>query len=843
MVVTGRVVMGIVDEHQPVGQSQETPAVRVGEVIGGEDVGRRSVRDDATGQQHHMIRRGRLGQVVRRHHDGATGGALLVDDIEDAPTTDEIESGDRFVEQQQVARLGQPLRDEHALALSARQLVEVTTGEIGDLESFEGPIDKATIHGIESAERAPIGEATHRHRLPHRHGELLVDLGRLHDVGDASTDCGGLGPQHPQRPGPQWHESDDRVEEARLPCAVRSDERGDRAGRERERRGVEHGMGTMGEREVDGLDRDVSRHRLGVAGAPTYDPPRRQSCRPRRGREPMPLRVRRAAVFTIAVLAVQAAALLVTIGLEATPAAAHASVVATDPADGSSVSTAPTRVSVTFSESISTSVGGLSVRDGRGTRVDEGNATASGAILSTAVRPDLPSGTYVATYRVVSIDGHPVSGSFLFAVGTGAIDRTLATDTGDGAWEFVGYLSRTAVLIAGLLAAGTAFFLGFVHDGDEDRWRLVPVVRISTIIALLGAVGLIMTQAAILTGRGAGASTDTTVLRSVLSDDLGWASVLLLVGLAAVHLSTDVHRRVVIQTLSLYGGLGVTVSFALWGHATAFTPSWVLMFTDAVHATAAAVWFGGLVGLIVVLRRREPTTVGSTAGIVGRFSAMALWSVLALVVAGVVLAVAGSDASWHDLVTTTWGRLVIVKVVLTSGIIAIAAWNRRVLVPSIVNGVEPPVSDDRRRTRLRRAVGIEAIVIVGVLALTGALTEVTPARAAATRSTSFSSTRAVESGSLTLVVRPVRVGRTTIDATYTDATGQPADVGTTMTIEYSLPDEGLAPLVRRAEAVGPGHFVHEGNEFSLPGTWTVTLAVRTDEFTEQRTSFDVHIDP
>jgi len=525
-------------------------------------------------------------------------------------------------------------------------------------------------------------------------------------------------------------------------------------------------------------------------------------------------------------------------------AAAHASVVSTDPIDGSVSATAPSRVSITFTESVSINAGGLVVRNGAGERVDDATATAEGAVASTGLRPGLPNGTYVVTYRVLSADGHPVSGSFLFGVGSGELDRSLATTGSDRLWDVVGDVARGLLLLAALTAAGVAFFLRFVHDGAEDRWRLTPFVRIGTVVAFFAAIGAVIAQAALLTGRGAGASTDTEVLRQVLNGDLGLSLAVLFVGLAVVHLSTDIGSAVVARVLALYGGLAVTISFALWGHATAFTPAWLLMSTDAVHATAAAVWLGGLVGLWVVLAGRGPEDVSGSARIVGRFSALALWTVIALVAAGIALTVAGSDASWSALVSTTWGRLILAKATITLLVVVIAAWNRRVLVPSFVDAPSgTPADGERNRRRLLSTVRLEALAIVVILVLTGVVTNVTPARDAPPATTATDTTRPIDSGSVRLEVRPARVGTNTVTVTYRTPQGEPLDVGPTLAVEFSLPAEELAPITRQATAVSPGRFELEGRELSLPGTWTVTVAARTGVFTEVRTSFEVRVVP
>jgi len=525
-------------------------------------------------------------------------------------------------------------------------------------------------------------------------------------------------------------------------------------------------------------------------------------------------------------------------------ASAHAGVVTTDPTDGSVSARAPSQVSVTFTEPVSLSAGGFVVRDGRGQRVDDGAASARGNVVSTGLRADLPDGTYVATYRVLSADGHPVSGSFLFGVGTAELDRSLAGSGGDGLWDVVGDVARGLLLLAALTAAGVAFFLRFVHDGGEDRWRLVPFVRIGTMVAFLAAIGAVIAQAALLTGRGAGAATDTDVLRQVLSGALGLSLAVLLVGLAVVHLSTDVGSTVVARVLALYGGLAVTISFALWGHATRFAPAWLLMSTDAVHATAAAVWLGGLVGLWLVLAGRGPDETASSAWIVGRFSALALWTVIALVIAGTALTVVGSDASWSALVSTTWGRLILTKAAITLLVVAIAAWNRRVLVPSFVGATgDAPADRDRDRRRLLRTVKVEALALVVILVLTGVVTNVTPARDVRVATAGTTTTRSIDGGSVQLDVRPARVGTNSVAVTYRDAAGAPRQVGQTLTIEFSLPSEGLAPITREATALSPGRYEYEGREFSLPGTWTVTVVARTGDFTELRTDFEVRVLP
>lgn len=545
-------------------------------------------------------------------------------------------------------------------------------------------------------------------------------------------------------------------------------------------------------------------------------------------------------------------------------AGAHANLVSSSPADGTSVTPSPAKVTATFSERVTIGVGGLTVRNANGLRVDQGSSSvdAAGTTVSVALQPTLPDGTYVATYRVLSADGHPISASFLFGVGAGPIDANAASFSGTGgnrAWEIAGAVARFLMYASALLAAGLVFFLAFIHDHAEDRWRLIGWARVATITALIGAAGVVTVQAALLSGRNLSAVTDGGVLGDVLDSRLGWSLAVLTMGLVAVHLSTDVRNLVASQSLALYGGLATAASFAIWGHSTELTPIWLSTGADIIHASAAAVWFGGIIGLVMVLRRPTDQPVASTARVVGRFSTAAAISVGFLAGAGLVLSWNATGGSWNALVSTTYGRLLLVKVVITAGILAIAGYNRSWLVPALVQGeaerstdgpgsgagTEPAFTAKQRATNwslLRRAVTIEAIALVIVFGITSVLVNVTPARTAIeTADRVVNQTQTVATGTVNLVVVPARVGENTLHIQYADASGKPIDVANTLNIEFSLPSADLAAISRQTAKAGPGHFIYTGPEVSIAGTWTVTLVARTSDFSEQRTSFQVPI--
>jgi copper resistance protein C len=104
--------------------------------------------------------------------------------------------------------------------------------------------------------------------------------------------------------------------------------------------------------------------------------------------------------------------------LGAAPAMAHTRLLGSDPPDGASLDTGPERVSLTFNETMTPGFATLTVVGPDGGRYETGEVSADGGALSTAVQPLGPAGRYEIGYRVVSADGHPVTGSVAFTLTT-----------------------------------------------------------------------------------------------------------------------------------------------------------------------------------------------------------------------------------------------------------------------------------------------------------------------------------------------------------------------------------------------------------------------------------------
>ncbi|WP_105035240.1 copper resistance CopC family protein [Cryobacterium aureum] len=117
------------------------------------------------------------------------------------------------------------------------------------------------------------------------------------------------------------------------------------------------------------------------------------------------------------------------IGSAAPAASAHDSVLATVPSDTEHVDLAPAAVSMRFTDDIMQLGAIMLVVDSAGTDWGTGEPALDGPTATVAVDPALPDGAYQVRWRVVSADGHPISGTFDFSVG----DASAAAPTTDAA--------------------------------------------------------------------------------------------------------------------------------------------------------------------------------------------------------------------------------------------------------------------------------------------------------------------------------------------------------------------------------------------------------------------------
>jgi methionine-rich copper-binding protein CopC len=108
----------------------------------------------------------------------------------------------------------------------------------------------------------------------------------------------------------------------------------------------------------------------------------------------------------------------------ATPAFAHAELLGSDPAAGSSLPAAPKQIQLTFSEAVGLPDNPITVTGPDGSTWKVGQVTVAGAVITAPVEATGPAGEYVVDYKVISDDGDEIGDKLRFTLAVAATPST-----------------------------------------------------------------------------------------------------------------------------------------------------------------------------------------------------------------------------------------------------------------------------------------------------------------------------------------------------------------------------------------------------------------------------------
>ncbi len=282
---------------------------------------------------------------------------------------------------------------------------------------------------------------------------------------------------------------------------------------------------------------------------------------------------------------------------------------------------------------------------------------------------------------------------------------------------YVALLLTIGVRVATRLIAG-------VHRGAHDDWhpsaesRLARVrFHVSWLLPLLILVRGVC-QVFVFAGSDIPLSGD--VIHGALLEG-GWGHAWTLQIVAAALLPAAVFARdgkwrplqVVLIAAVIWGQTGM-------GHpAEHIWPADVGRVTDAVHLLGGGCWLGTLAALAIAVLPilRGHARMPALYGTIRRFSTMARVGVVLIVVSGVVAAwrYAGSVGA---LVHSSWGQLLLLKVLCLAGVLALGWWNWRVVTPALGEALAAAPARLRRAVRLELLLGAVLLAITAVLVAT-----------------------------------------------------------------------------------------------------------------------------
>ena len=383
-------------------------------------------------------------------------------------------------------------------------------------------------------------------------------------------------------------------------------------------------------------------------------------------------------------------------------ARAHASLIASEPNDGTMVANAPRQMTLTFNEAVAPLVLRLVSPLGETRLLDNPAGRAERLVVPL---PELTTGTHVLSWRVVSIDGHPVGGSVVFSVGAPSSGPPPATEAVSNPTVSAALWAAKLVVYLGLFVGiGGCFFAAWIATpGRPPAMATLAVALVFGMIALVISVGLQGADALELPLSGLGQKIAwETGLETSYGLTAICAAFVLFGGGFALQASTPNLAR----GLSLFALLGAGVALALSGHASAASPQWLMRPAVFCHAIGVAFWVGSLAPLAALLRDGSDRTAASLA----RFSRLIPWALVALIISGALLAVVQIEQP-AAILTTLYGRVFLAKMAAVGVLLALAAWNRFRLTPRVSGG------DRRAGATLAGSIRAEAIIVVMILAL------------------------------------------------------------------------------------------------------------------------------
>lgn len=516
--------------------------------------------------------------------------------------------------------------------------------------------------------------------------------------------------------------------------------------------------------------------------------------------------------------------------LPTTPAEAHAYLQSSTPVDQSAVDQAPKKVVLTFTEMIQNEYPSIIVRDSDGRRVEKGKAfinPENDHVVEVGLQDGLPADVYSAEWRVVSADGHPVSGVISFKVGK--TNQSFAANSQSEASATSSWPSTVVKVILyigfSLVSGVLLFFLALYRDAVTPRLRkrLVRVLVAGIGQLIVGLLLFLPVQVHIYTG---GNSWDVAAMGTLVkSSEIGHLWLIQIAGLLGLIVSLlfifwkSSLEKIWLWLVPLSFFIVILFAKAMQGHAAGSPDKTIAIPMDFLHLVSASAWIGGIMVLFLLLPKQPEAKVAWN-----RFSPWAASFVGMIIVSGLLMSVMNLG-SMAKLFTTEYGKVILLKIALF-------------LVMGALGLVHYLYMRQTGKMMSAKTVVAEfgiGLVILGVAAFLTNVQTPPPAPPQA-----FSQKMATDSGFVSLNVAPAIVGDNTFLVVFTDQDGQTRTDFQKVTLTV-IPSGNKKATEFEATKNSQNEYAASGLYLNATGRWEIKVHALTKDFSEIDKSFTIKI--
>jgi len=423
------------------------------------------------------------------------------------------------------------------------------------------------------------------------------------------------------------------------------------------------------------------------------------------------------------------------------PALAHNTFDSSSPSEGDALEISPSNWTITFAKSVPLDSFSGEVINGDGIRTQLTSPThgATDNIVVVSLPTSL-TGAITARWKLVSSDGHVVSGRVAFSVNTTSATILTTDPNGDipsnssvpettvvsqeeisnasSAPEVIRWSLRLLGYLAILILIGLVFAEMFLAEGTlaaatGRRLLLISSAAITVVpifqgwIFLADVNGYSFFKAPLDTFDLFSTTPGSMMLtRALTGAAISYAAII-----AWPQLTNTIKER---QAIGLIGAYLITLAYTSHSRSQALPLLGIPV--DVLHVAASAIWLGGLTVLaLVVIPFIDAKSALLTYTRYGRY---AQYAVITIVVTGVIQTLRLHGVSLSSLFGERHGQILLLKIVAVGLMLKVGDVNRRRLLKNLPTEDSPMI---KRSTLLLRASYTELVCGVLVLALTSVL--------------------------------------------------------------------------------------------------------------------------